>query len=228
MDAPVFLVGAERSRTAWLRAMLDDHPQICWPCDFDFALDWPPARRGEWPDLLDYWGALARSHPARKSRIVIRGDLDFPQLVRSLLGQLAARTHKPVFGVTAHRHFQRIVDLWPDARFVYLADDGPGARSPDAGWAGKAWASLSVGYAAEREWRRLCAGVPSQRRIESSYGTLLRDPQRELARLCGFLGVGFSPAMLERARALHETQDAPGTWSSPEPLSARRVRFARA
>ena len=44
MEAPLFLVAAERSGTTQLRLILDGHPQIAWPCEFDYALEWPEAR----------------------------------------------------------------------------------------------------------------------------------------------------------------------------------------
>jgi hypothetical protein len=124
MDSPVFLVGAERSGTTLLRLMLDGHPQISWPCEFDFALEWPAPRAGSEPDLIDYWALLADSRQARRARIVINASLALPDLVRSFLEQLQRRTHKPVVGVTAHRHYERILRLWPEARFVYLIRDG--------------------------------------------------------------------------------------------------------
>jgi Sulfotransferase family len=199
MEAPVFLIGAERSGTTLLRLMLDCHPEIAWPCEFDFALDWPAARSSEWPDLIDYWGALAESRQARASRVVIRAELDFPRLVRSLFDQLAARTRKKICGVTAHRHFGRILELWPDARFIYLLRDGRDvARShAETGWAGNVWAAASVWREAESDWRQLCAKLPAERRLELRYEALVRDPQRELTRICDFLDVTYSPEMLE-------------------------------
>lgn len=228
MDSPVFLLGAERSGTTLLRLMLDGHPQLAWPCEFDFALDWPAARPREWPDLIDYWSALAESPQARQLRLLIRAELDFPQLVRSLLDQLRTRTHKPTLGVAAHGHFERILELWPDARFIYLVRDGRDvARSLVAsGRAGNVWAAASVWRDAERGWRRLCAELPAERHIELRYEELVREPQRELSRVCSFLGVAYSPALLDYpARTTHAGPDAnrPERWR--EQLTARELAW---
>ena len=118
MEAPLFLVAAERSGTTLLRLMLDGHPQIAWPCEFDYALDWPEATQGEWPDRVDFWLALAANRQARQARVQIDAKLEFPDLVRSLYAQLRARTRKPIVGVTAHRHYEQLLRLCPITRPV--------------------------------------------------------------------------------------------------------------
>jgi hypothetical protein len=228
MESPVFLVGAERSGTTLLRLMLDGHPQIAWPCEFDFALEWPAAEAGEWPDLFDYWSALAESRQARRTRIVIHAQLEFPELVRSLHAQICSRTSKPIAGVTAHRHFARLLRLWPEARFVYLVRDGRDvARSHvEMGWAGNVWAAASVWRETERDWRRLCAGVPASRRIEVRYEDLVREPRRELTRVCEFLGVRYSPEMLDYpARTSYAPPDPRIIARWREQLSARELAW---
>jgi hypothetical protein len=228
MEAPVFLVGAERSGTTLLRLMLDGHPRISWPCEFDFALDWPAAKPDAWPELVDFWSRLAESRQARSCRLVIRAELDFPLLVRSLRDQLAARTTKPILGVTVHRHYQRLVQLWPDARFVYLVRDGRDvARSHvEMGWAGNVWAAAPVWREAEREWQRVCAEVPADRRIEIRYEELVRDPRLVLTRLCAFLGVEFAPEMLDYpARSNYEPPDPRMAERWRETLSARELAW---
>jgi hypothetical protein len=218
MESPVFLIGAERSGTTLLRLMLDGHPDVAWPCELDFAFRWPESRDGEWPDLVDFWSLLAEDRQARQARIVIDARLAFPDLVRSLHEQLAQRTHKPLLGVTVHRHYERILRLWPAARFVYLLRDGRDvARSHVAmGWAGNVWAAAPVWREAERAWRALASRVPRERRIEVRYEQLVRDPERELSRVCAFLGVAYDAAMLEYPKRTR--------YAEPDPRIAERWR----
>lgn len=224
MEAPLFLVAAERSGTTLLRLMLDGHPQIAWPCEFDYALEWPEAKPGEWPDLVDFWSALAANRQARQARVQIDAKLEFPDLVRSLYAQLRARTRKPIVGVTAHGHYEQLLRLWPDARFIYLVRDGRDvARSHvEMGWAGNVWAAAKVWRDAEHAWRSLATRIPEERRIELRYEALVREPERELTRLCAFLGVDYAPELLEYP--LRSTVAAPDArlaerWR--EQLSAR-------
>lgn len=228
MESPVFLIGAERSGTTLLRHMLDGHPQIAWPSEFDYALDWPERTAGDWPDLVDFWSVIAESPEARRTRIEIDPNLAFPDLVRSLYEQLDQRTYKPVVGVTAHRHFERLLRLWPNARFIYLLRDGRDvSRSHvEMGWAGNVWAAAPVWREAEREWRRVSTFVPRENRIELRYEDLLRDPQRELTRVCAFLDVPYAPEMLEYpARSSYEAPDPRVVERWREKLSARELAW---
>jgi hypothetical protein len=204
MEAPVFLLGAERSETSRLARALDAHPQIAWPCEFDFALDWPPASADrDWPELIDYWSALAERREAREHRLVIRAELDFPALVRSLRAQLAARARKPIVGLTAHRNFARLLALWPDAIFLQLLRD-------------------------DRADARLC-GLPAGRVLESRCEALERDPERELARICEFLGVApaaeMAGALAPASRELAGLGRPESGLGAAKPAALRHLRF---
>jgi hypothetical protein len=218
MESPVFLIGAERSGTTLLRLMLDGHPQIAWPCEFDYALEWPATRTGEWPDLVDFWSSLAESRQARQAEVAIDASLAFPDLMRSLYEQLARRTYKPVVGVTAHRHYERLLKLWPNARFIYLLRDGRDvARSHvEMGWTGNVWAAAPVWRDAEREWRRVSTFVPHENRLELRYEDLVRSPQRELTRVCAFLDLPYASEML--------AYPARSKYAAPDPRVAERWR----
>ncbi len=228
MESPVFVIGAELSGTTLLRHMLDGHPQVALPIDFDFALDWPDASDDEWPDLFDYWERLADSREARKARVVIDASLAFPELVRSLLRQIRRNANKPVLAVTAHRHYDRILRLWPEARFIYLFRDGRDvARSHvEMGWAGNVWAAAPIWREAEREWRRVSALVPRENRIEIRYEELIRDPKRELSRITGFLDVEVAPEMVDYpARSQAEAPDPRMVERWREKLSLRELAW---
>lgn len=226
MANPVFLVAAERSGTTLLRLMLDGHPQIAWPCEFDYALEWPVSDEADAPDLFDFWLALSESGQARQARVEIDPALGVPELVRSLYGQLRARTRKPIVGVTVHRYFERLLRLWPEASFVYLVRDGRDvARSHvEMGWAGNVWAGARDWLEAERAWRALAQRIPAERRIEVRYEALVAAPAQELARICDFLDVEYSPDMLDyRARTPYEAPDPRLAERWREGLSPREL-----
>ena len=198
MEAPVFLVAAERSGTTLLGAMLDGHPLVSWPGAFDYALDWPAQEDAAWPDLVDTWSRLAESSAVRRARIRIDPALGFPDLVRSLHAQHRGGTRKPIVGMTAHRHFERLLRLWPEASFIYLLRDGRDvARSHVAnGSAGNVWTASQEWLDAERSWRALALQLPAERQLEVRFEDLVTAPERELARVCAFLGIDDSPEML--------------------------------
>jgi hypothetical protein len=195
--APVFLVAAERSGTTLLRLMLDGHPQIAWPAEFDFALERPAVERGE-RHREAFWRMLRESRQALQARVEIDESLELPDLVRSLLEQLRRRSSKPVFGVTVHRGFDQLLPLWPDARFIHLLRDGRAvARSHvQMGWAGNAWAASKAWRDAERACQALERALEPSRLLEVRYEELVRNPPGELARICAFLGVPWDARML--------------------------------
>ena len=59
------------------------------------------------------------------------------------------------------------------------------------------WASAPVWREAEREWCQASALIPLENRIEVRYEDLIRDPKRELSRICEFLDLDYAPEMLE-------------------------------
>ncbi len=198
---PFFLVGSERSGTTLLRLMLAHHPRIECAPEFEFLVERMPDGEG-WPELEPYRDWLATNRIFVPHALEIDRSLDYPALARSFLGQFCARSRKPIRGATCHKHFDRLLRLWPEARFVHLVRDGRDvARSCVAmGWAGNVWHGAERWIAAERLWDALRARVPAGRRFELRYEDLVQSPERELARLCAFLGEEFEPAMLDYAR----------------------------
>lgn len=198
--APVFLVGALRSGTTMLRLMLDGHPSIRIPFEFDFAVD-AISESGRYPATTSYLDYLS-SH-----RIFIatglRNDpgLDYHALVRSYLDQVRATSGKPIVGGTLHRHFQHLPGLWPNARYLHLLRDGRDvARSAvRMGWAGNTYMAADVWLAAEQAWDQLQAQVPAQQLHEVRYERLVRTPDEVLTGICNFLGLPFDRRMLEYA-----------------------------
>src|SRR5437763_10951038 len=110
--APLFLVGSERSGTTLLRLMLDHHPEIAFEKEIDFVVT-QVSDTGALPPLDSYldWIATVRS-----ANYVIDRSLDYRGLVNDFLRQKqAAAGGKPHIGATAHRNFDRLRFLWPEA-----------------------------------------------------------------------------------------------------------------
>ena len=108
------------------------------------------------------------------------------------------RTGKPLVGATVHRHFDRLLHIWPDARFIHLVRDGRDvARSCiGMGWAGNVWTGVERWIEAEHLWTSLSKNLSSDQHIEVTYETLIAKPVETLTDLCNFIGVPYSPAML--------------------------------
>jgi hypothetical protein len=204
----VFLVGCLRSGTTLVRLMLDHHPQIAFHEEFEYAVD-RISEVGDWPPLEEYHEALSVHRVFLSSGFKIDKSLSYPGLVNSFLLQKRQRDGKPIVGATVHYDFDRLLLVWPDAKFIHIVRDGRDvARSVmQFGWAGNMWTAADRWVAAERTWERMMAALPPERRIEVKHETLVREPEATLKRICQFLGVAYDQAMFDYTKA--STYDLP-------------------
>jgi hypothetical protein len=223
ISRPSFLVGAERSGTTLLRLMLYHHPRIAWSGEFEYAVDLlPGSPEGRWPEPGEYAEYLQRNRIFRLSHgLRANPELgDYRLMVDDFLEQTRAKqgADRPIIGATVHRHFDRLLWIWPDARFIHLVRDGRDvARSTiEMGWAGNYWTGVVPWIEAEELWLRVREGLEPGRWLDVSYESLIVDPERELGRVCEFLGVSFDPAMLEYHRDT--------TYGKPDPKLIQQWR----
>ncbi len=197
---PVFVVGAERSGSTLLRLMLAGHPDIAVAGQFEYAVDLL-GDDGTRPRLADLRDHLALDRVFAMSGLRVDPDLDHDDLLDDLLRQCRERDGARVAVGVVHRHFDRLLHVWPDARFVHLVRDGRDAtRSAMAmGWARDGWHGSERWRHAEAVWDRLADRVPPDRRLEIHYEDLVADATAVLGRVCGFLGVTPAPGMLDYA-----------------------------
>ncbi len=203
-----FIVGAERSGSTVLRLMLGHHPKICWMQEFEYAVD-QVTPDGHWPDLSDYveWLSTHRIFLARQ--LDIDRNLDYPDLVRSFLTQYQQREGKPIIGATVHRSFDRVLYIWPEARFIHIVRDPRDvARSCVAmGWGGNTYTGIARWIEVEKCWDQLRAKVCPSRVKEVRQEDLIREPVTSLNIICDFIGVEYSAEMLSYPD--NTTYDAP-------------------
>jgi len=200
-EEPFFLVGSERSGTTLLRLMLAHHKHIECAPEFEFLVEEMPAESG-WPALESYYEWLATNRIFVPYGFTVDRALDYPALTRSFLAQYCKRSGKPIHGATCHKHFDRLLRIWPRARFVHLLRDGRDvARSCiGMGWAANVWHGAERWIRAEELWAALAPAVQPSRRLELRYEDLILSPEKELARVCAFLGTDYDAAMLDYSR----------------------------
>jgi sulfotransferase family protein len=199
-EEPFFLVGSERSGTTLLRLMLAHHRAIECAPEFEFMVE--ELDGAGWPPLGPYYDWLSTNRIFLPHGLTIDRKLDYPGLMKSFVAQYCARTEKPIHGATCHKHFDRLLRIWPRARFVHLVRDGRDvARScMGMGWAGNVWHGAERWIQAEELWTELAPRLQPEQRFELVYEELIRAPARELGRLCAFLGTEYDPGMLDYAR----------------------------
>jgi hypothetical protein len=228
ISAPLFLVGAERSGTSLLRHMLDDHPQLAWEKEFEYAIDLLPPEGG-FPSLPAYHCFLDINRVFQLSGNPVDPRLNYPELVNSFL--IRKRAAKRLVGATVHRHFDRLLRLWPEARFVHLIRDGRDvARSVvEMGWAGTVWNGCNRWIEAETLWDCFSRDLPPDRHMTLRFEDLIRDPVRELSRICEFSGVKYHGAMLDYpSHSTYGPPDAKMVASWKRKLTPREVQLVEA
>jgi len=224
---PVFLVGAERSGTTLLRLMLSGHPQIDWANEFEFAVDRMPPRDG-WPDLDSYYEFLSTHRVFRAGGYRIDRSLCYPDLISSFLAQRVASASTRTIGATVHRHFDRLLRIWPDARFIHLVRD-PRDVAPSCmrlGWAGNTWTGVARWIEAERLWDALATGLSPDRALDLRFEALIDAPDATLQRVTSWLGVPYDERMLDYPDSTTYERPDPGlTQQWRRKLSEHEVRL---
>jgi hypothetical protein len=121
-------------------------------------------------------------------------------------------------GATVHRHFDRLLSIWPEARFIHIVRD-PRDVAPSCvgmGWAGNVWKGVERWLETEFLWERLQPSLSSEQYVEISYEALITNPMPVLKHLCEFIGVPYQAAMLKYPDST--------TYEAPDPSRISRWR----
>lgn len=230
IQCPFFLIGAERSGSTVLRLMLDHHPEIAFQSEFEFSVDWV-SDTGEWPSIKKYRDWLKTHRIFLASGFHIDTNLNYPELINDFLRQKQHRAGKPIVGATVHRHFAGLLNIWPDARFIYLLRDGRDvARSCiQMGWAGNMWTGCREWMEIENLFQQLKRSLPPNRYIEVKFEDLIRSPEATLRHVCQFMGVSYHGDMLsypETTTYAHPNPNLVEQWRRK--LKSHDIRLAEA
>jgi len=204
----VFVCGALRSGTTLLRLMINAHPGLTNPGEMDFLFEPPPVKSGR-PDMAAYAHELSFNRVVKKLGLRLGADLGYAEQVRDFIRQLRAPGKR--LSINIHRNFERIPEIFPEARYVrLLRDPRDVAKSSVAmGWAGNVYFGVDHWIASERAFERLATRVEPERIRQLRYEDLLRAPREELTALCRFLGTTYDPEML--------TYPSRTTYGAPDP-----------
>lgn len=217
-----FIVGAIRSGTTLLRAMLDAHPDLCIPPESHFPLillgrrnryesstglnidlvvqdlfQDPSISRfavGNWSlDPVTTRTALRSARPS-----------DVPAAIRALFEIKAQEAEKPRYGdksPTFVSWMPMLAQAFPEARFIHLIRDGRDVacsildrRAP--GWPRGTYASAYAWSRAVQKGREAAAELGTDVVLEVGYESLIADPPIVLQRICDFIELDPRPEML--------------------------------
>jgi hypothetical protein len=211
---PFFVVGAQRSGTTMLRLMLNNHPRLAVPFESGFITVFH-ARLAEYGDLTERANAHRLLKDICQHPKVQKGGLvadpgavlghkiqSYADLVDAIFTEYARLKGKPRWGDKTPAYITDIDVLWqvvPGCKIVHLVRDG---RDVALSLGGLKWGTRHVPRAAEDwRWKTVLAHkvgtVLGEHFLEVRFEDVVADPERELRRICGFLGEAFDPAVLD-------------------------------
>jgi hypothetical protein len=202
LDKPTFILCSVRSGSTLLRVLLDSHSRIHCPHEMHLRDIGVSVREGYPEKALNEVGLDATRLQYLLWDRVLHRELD--EARKELL---VNKTPNDVFIA------DRIVECWPDARFIYLQRH-PGAiaasrhraRPQDSG---ERNATMVARYLKAMEDARAKYGGATVR-----YEDLASDPASTTQRLCEFLGVEWEESMLNYGEFSHgKFKPGLGDWS---------------
>ncbi len=198
IEAPVFVICTLRSGSTLLRVLLDSHSQIRSPHELHlryvsvhFDQKWSERSMKELG--LD----------TRAADYLLWDRLLHRELTASRKSIIADKTPNNVFIV------DRLREAWPDARFIFLLrHPGAIARSRQK-YKGEGADELIIKYVEALEAARQTYDGHTVR-----YEDLTANPERELRKICAFLGVPYEATMLDYGQFDHgRYKSGLGDWN---------------
>jgi len=209
----VFICGALRSGSSLTHLMLDHHPEIKNPGEFDFLFD-QVADNGELPRIDSYHQWLALHRIFQSKQLSVDPLLSYADLTQSFIEQLSQPNS--VLALNIHRGFDRIPFLCPDAKFIHLIRDprDVAKSSIGMGWAGNVYYGIDHWLDTELAWKRLQAKILPEQYFELKFEDLILSPETVLKELCLFIAVPYSEKMFNYVDE--------STYSQPDPSLVRQ------
>ncbi|MGD2114182.1 MAG: sulfotransferase [Acidobacteriota bacterium] len=195
-----FIIGAPRSGTTWLQALLGDHDQVCTHAELQLFAGYVEPWMSSWRSQLELSEAAG-------APIGLPGLMREDELVDLLRGVVTSvfervRRAKPSAHLVLDKHpdnsrrIELIERVLPHSRFIHLIRDGRDVASSlvaaSRAW-GRPWAPRDLPSAAAR-WRRdlltaRAARALGGRYLEVRYEDLRHDPEGVLDGIVEFLSL---------------------------------------
>ena len=225
VTAPFFVVGFQRSGTTLLRVMLDSHPDLVVPLD-------TVGLWADYEDRLPQFGNLATDAdvnrmvdailkeerillwetPLTRDQVLAQRRLPgFAGIIDAFMQSYAVSRGKRRWGDKDPGNMRRIDRLhrwFPDCKIIHIVRDGRDAciSQAEQSFGIQDLFDCATAWIEQIEWvRQIGVILGPDRYFELRYEDLVTDAEPLLQRLCEFLSVPWSPAMLEYYKNVRTT-----------------------
>ena len=203
--------------------MLDGHPGIRNPGEFDFFFDYL-GDDGTEPSVEQFQNALSKNRIFHARGMQMEDADSYEEMLIRFVDQMRKGDQWVVLNV--HRNFHHIKTYFPDAKIIHLfRDPRDVARSSIAmGWVGHVHYGVEHWLETERSWDRLRAELADDQFIEFSFEDLIAEPEANLQDACRLLGVEYTEEMIKNLQnTTYETPDVSLTYQWKRKLSPREI-----
>ena len=223
-DNPVFIVGAARSGTTMLQYMLRSHPELSLPTGeshFFIPFQLRAASFGDLRQTDNLRHLLQEIHVFKRNffdeefhgirfdvdwlleRLQAAGCQTFADVVAGIFQLNALGEGKTRWGDKTPYyilHLETLLEMFPRARVVHIIRDGRDCALSmlQRKWDLKIFNTYHAAYLWKRyvEAGRAFGRVHPQHYFEFRYEDMLANPEQEMERLCSFLEIEFSDAVI--------------------------------
>lgn len=216
-----FIVGHGRSGTTLLRSLLDSHPDVAIPGESGFIpplLQWRgPFDADQFADLLESYDRLSRwgvnESFLRQNLSEAASPADGIRAAYKTYAQMQGAT---VYGDKTPTYVLKIrelADAFPESQFIHMIRDGRDVAMSviEQRWGPTRIAPAMMTWKQHVEAGQRAGLALETRYLEIRYEELIDDPEGMCRVVCAFLGLRFSPVMLDHdasaVRALSMSYD---------------------
>ncbi|NBB91748.1 MAG: hypothetical protein GVY32_01095 [Gammaproteobacteria bacterium] len=242
----LFIGGCGRSGSTLLSVFLNAHPGMVSVGELKFLPEWiardAPCTCGRPVSACEFWRDIAaglagrrRAESGESGESATRlGDEELSEVIEAVRDRTGCRVIVDSSKTVADLdRLKRREDI--DLYVIHLVRDGRGyLRSrtkpvkhstvrPEVQEPVSAVKAIGRWLATNLEYSRQDARLPPDRLMRVRYEDFVRDPESELARICGFVGLEFDPAMLEDG--MHDCHDIGGNGWRYAQSSAIRLEL---
>lgn len=220
-ERPIFMIGAERSGTTLVMALLGCHsriavPEVVWyyPRFYPYLHTYGDLGKDENFRTLasemvfglktPLWGMKVNTRTILDEVIELAPERSFAGLYAAMHLRFAQYSSKPRWGEkTPHNLY--FVDAmhrdFPNAQFIYITRDG---RDACVDYMESSFGPTNI-YCAARSWKRCWTAVKDWRKpltdkglwLDVRYEDLVRKPEQIMRGVCEFLGEDFETGMFD-------------------------------